>query len=935
MTPAGLSTKTSLRPPLSTCADALRTPLSKQEARLPMTALAPIPNNSTVPQNFMKDMFGPVTEAPVWIQSLGNPGSDEKSRHLATRDLADIEAFVKRWDHDGRGAYFCVSTMKGIARTKENASEIIGLHADIDFKDTDDTPDAILAKLHKLRFIPSRIHATGNGYHCFWLFKESAEASPEYQARYEAALKLLCDVVGGDQSVTHAAALMRLPGTHNTKHGRNVLVEVIRESNARYELDDLEDWLAEQSPVILRKNRPAIVTASNTLNPYLAAAMARGFKPSINVENRLASMSYMAGGDAAIHATQLAVSASLLRSGVAIDDAVELILDATKGAATGYGERWNWVKEEKAIRRMCTDWIKKHPGDGKAAHSGQNQTNVRELVSKISHDENRGASLVTDGTVVALAPKRAQKKMSSGTPVHVVLGDAILATLRDRGEEVLVTKGEVWRYQSGLWAVENHEQSWLNAEIEGLCQAFEIDSTIKIVNEARQWVLRQPDLIRQEADWDSHGKVPTQSGLLDVATMTLEPAHPRHLATWRIECVYDPDATCPWWEIMLEDFFGDRPAELRAATISTVQEVLGAGLLENKSRALTRALILEGPSEAGKTRILDVIGGLFSDRPIATPLDVLGATHGLMEFRRRAPWVLHEAFNAGQWHMSSIVKSILTGDPVQINVKNGALTTQRIKAPVFWATNHPPQFKEATKAIVNRLIVIHCRVVFDPKKPVGAAAEAQRRGFSEPSELILETEMPGLLNWAVVGLRRALDRGFMALTPEMAATLEAVRGDSNLVTGFIDECIEFGTSSMVSVADFCAAFAVWWAQEKGEDRRLPSNDSIGRAMSALGDDRIAIDGTDMRDNSRRYYGGLHLNGQGLDFWDGAHSEGMAKGKTAQMSANRSSVNRNIPAGWKDRPAVVRLNRSSGDASFGRSVTHGLDDGANSDTTPKF
>src|SRR5258708_36957851 len=129
----------------------------------------------------IKEFLGQGREKRVWIQSLGNPGSDEKSRHIATCDLADIAGFVSKWDKPGRGMYFCLSTIAGTARTKETVAEIIGLHADIDFKDPADTPADIDRKLAGLRYPPSRVHNSGNGRHCFWLFKEASEATAKYQ----------------------------------------------------------------------------------------------------------------------------------------------------------------------------------------------------------------------------------------------------------------------------------------------------------------------------------------------------------------------------------------------------------------------------------------------------------------------------------------------------------------------------------------------------------------------------------------------------------------------------------------------------------------------------------------------------------------------------------------------------------------------------------
>jgi RepB DNA-primase from phage plasmid len=170
--------------------------------------------------DFIKAVFGPVTESPVWIQSLGNPGSDARPESIATRDPAKVASFVTKWDRDGRGMYFCVSTIDGAKRIKGNAAEIIGLWVDIDCKDIDDTPEDVDRKLAKARCPPSLVNATGNGRHAYWLFKEALIGATDNQARVEAALKLLCDLFGADQAVTQIVALMRLPGTHNTKFGK-------------------------------------------------------------------------------------------------------------------------------------------------------------------------------------------------------------------------------------------------------------------------------------------------------------------------------------------------------------------------------------------------------------------------------------------------------------------------------------------------------------------------------------------------------------------------------------------------------------------------------------------------------------------------------------------------------------------------------------------
>jgi hypothetical protein len=159
--------------------------------------------------------------------------------------------------------------------------------------------------------------------------------------------------------------VLRLPGTHNTKNGAWTEVEVLSlDGRRRYELDDLEEWLSEVSPILLRKSRERAVTAGETVDAFdFFERYAReiGIRGRVDVEQRLADMMYMGGGLSSIHVTQRSCTASLLNAGVPIDEVVERVLVATRAAAGEYGARWNWQREERKVRGMCRSWLKKHP----------------------------------------------------------------------------------------------------------------------------------------------------------------------------------------------------------------------------------------------------------------------------------------------------------------------------------------------------------------------------------------------------------------------------------------------------------------------------------------------------------------------------------------------------------------------------------------------
>jgi P4 family phage/plasmid primase-like protien len=871
-------------------------------------------SNTQIATDFIKSLFS-LTESPIHFCSLGNERDGKHSpRMLNTRNPDELAAFMGRWDIAERGMFYCVGTLKqGVEkRNKANVAEIAMLHADIDLKDVDESVDEIVHKLKLLRYPPSTIVGSGNGVHALWLLTESI-LNPVVTGevdRIEAALRQLADLIGGDLQVCEIARLMRLPGSHNSKRGEWKPVEVLESNGKRYHLDDLEEWLAEASPVILRKSRAPAVTAGQADDdcPYKRFAKEAGFKTPIDVKARLDAMIYMGGKDVNIHETQIAVEASMINSGYSDGDIVDMVMAATRAAAGEYEPRWNWRIEERNIRRdiagwradpRCTVKATPKPAPTAAIVSSEVPTPVTPAPAT-----GKLINLADARTALAIKPKPV---VDPNEATHVKLGKAVLAVIRDRGDDVMFTdKGDYW-YSGGLWTMgAGGLNTWLNVEIETGAKSLNFPSTSKLVNETRLWIQRQNETNRRGTiPWDKHGLVPTKSGLINPRTGEVRPMRPDDYCTWRIEVEYDKDAECKWWLQMLDDVFADRTEGERAATIMVIQELLGAGLIDVKSKDLSKALIFLGGSNFGKSGLLEVLGGLFGQEVNSTPIEALEGAHGMMPFVHRRPWVLHEAFDQRKWHFSSSVKAIVTSEPIGVNVKNGPMLSIRVHAPIFWGTNHPPQFKEATRAITNRLVVIECKREFFEDNPVGAAVEARKLGLGKPSDLVLRGEMKGLLAWAMAGLKRALERGRLMLSKQMSESIEEIRRDSNLVDGFLTDCCFYSRDHRISVPDFCLAFAAWFLENKGENRSVPSNEVIGKALWALNDPKIAM-GPELRDNKRRYLAGVLLNDQGLAFHEAGSVNRDLEGKTASATSPGVLVNQMMSADWCLKPSVKAM-----------------------------
>jgi hypothetical protein len=332
---------------------------------------------TTLPSDFLADHFRHSTGS-IFVCSLPNERNGGTPAEICGRGGgARIDELVlHRWDKPDRGTFFCVNALKPKqkVRSKGTVHEIVCLHADLDFdkinmavvehnghhEGLQAEPDAILHVLNTLEFPPSKIVHSGRGFHCYWLLSEALPASPELIVQVEIALRGLATMLGGDPACCEIARLLRLPGSRNTKNGAKIPVRVIVDSSRRrYELDELREWIAETRPLIARKGE----TKGLSSNPFLAAVIPGG-GPSVDVEGRLAAMTFQGTHDTAIHQTQISVSAALLSRNTPAGDVIDTILEATRKAAGADGERWDWQRERREIERMCRDWQRKRLNGG-------------------------------------------------------------------------------------------------------------------------------------------------------------------------------------------------------------------------------------------------------------------------------------------------------------------------------------------------------------------------------------------------------------------------------------------------------------------------------------------------------------------------------------------------------------------------------------------
>jgi hypothetical protein len=270
---------------------------------------------------------------------------------------AEIDGFVREWNKPGFGVYNCVSPLREKWRSKNAVAQITQLHWDIDLKRVTETKEQIINKLRGLQDfgILTQINDSGRGVHFYSVLNEPIDAADQAEVeRAERLLKRMAAYCIADPAPTHFAALMRRPGTINSKEGGGPC-QTILDTKMTCELSDIEavlDLVEDKGNTLLT---PQPAEDANSANDN-GSSESSG---PIDVDGQLAAMRFE--GTPGIHWTQLRTTAALINAGKTVEEATDIVLAATRAAVVNDSRcaKWKWDEEETRLRRMCFDFISK------------------------------------------------------------------------------------------------------------------------------------------------------------------------------------------------------------------------------------------------------------------------------------------------------------------------------------------------------------------------------------------------------------------------------------------------------------------------------------------------------------------------------------------------------------------------------------------------
>ena len=290
----------------------------------------------------------------------------------------------------------------------------------------------------------------------------------------------------------------------------------------------------------------------------------------------------------------------------------------------------------------------------------------------------------------------------------------------------------------------------------------------------------------------------------------------KHLGT-----VFDPSAACPRWILFLNEVFhGD--AEL----IAYIQRAIGYSLTGDVSEQAFFLCIGKGSN--GKSVLFNIIGKLLGDYAGSTDFvtfdaDTAEARGDLAKLKGTHLVTIIETDE--DKHLAEARIKAITGKDRVITAR--ALYERpfdyHVTFKLWLAMNHPPVVRGTDKGIWRRIQRIDFTETFENSRD------------DKTLEDKLVQELPGILNWALIGLKQWHSQR-LSPAQSVRTVTNKYRDDSNMVGQWLDECTATGEKMEMKFKDGYKSFELW-CRDHGI-KNVPSHKSWVNGMSDKNYDNV-------------------------------------------------------------------------------------------------
>jgi putative DNA primase/helicase len=287
----------------------------------------------------------------------------------------------------------------------------------------------------------------------------------------------------------------------------------------------------------------------------------------------------------------------------------------------------------------------------------------------------------------------------------------------------------------------------------------------------------EPGMSARLSDFDvDQWVLGVQNGVLDLQKGVLVPVAPTTLVSKRANIIFDPKATCPLFDQFLATVQPD--PDVRRLLCQLV------GVWLTGSSNLQKLIFFYGLGANGKTTFIELMAWLLGDYSNRVATEMLmqhqrspqGPSPDIVDLKGRRLIYCNEV-EEGRHLADAKVKEMTGGDTLSGRTPYAkAAVTFQPSHNLVMVGNHMPEVRDTSHGMWRRMLLIHFNQVI--------SANAQDPNLLDK----LKSEGPGILNWALSGLRDYQKNG-LRIPMVISAATDAYRSDQDIIGEWIiDDC---------------------------------------------------------------------------------------------------------------------------------------------------
>ena len=286
-----------------------------------------------------------------------------------------------------------------------------------------------------------------------------------------------------------------------------------------------------------------------------------------------------------------------------------------------------------------------------------------------------------------------------------------------------------------------------------------------------------------------------QNGMLNVHTLMLLKPSKDFYSTIRLPVVYDPTAQCRRFIQFIDEICaGDNQLQ------TVMQEMVGYCLSHNSKAE--KAFFLYGSGKNGKSVLAQIIQELVGSENVSCiALEALNNQFGIASMVNKMVNISAENELKGKLH-TQLFKSIISADTINVTRKYKEDMTCRFSTKLIMLVNNLPTTGDVSYGFFRKIIILPFKVRFEETQDVDLVDK-------------LKQEIPGILNWALVGLKRLQAQKYQfSRCDAIDQIMQDYANNLNPTKEFFDDLYVAQPNGRIKKSEIYSDYQ-YWASENG------------------------------------------------------------------------------------------------------------------------